>query len=123
MRRLSGGVLLIVAALAAVPVATATATVRGTPTNVDDACCDPSLSFDQYGNLFMTYLFEVENTVPIALSTDGGLTFNLVGNILAPPSGTPTKSSGDSRGLFHFVDQPTITAGHGEVWVIFNAGG
>jgi len=30
MRRLSGGVLLIVAALAAVPVAPATATVRGT---------------------------------------------------------------------------------------------
>src|SRR6266852_5644375 len=187
MRRLSGGVLLIVAALAAVPVATATATVRGTPTNVDvsqrhlneseesiavnptnpknivvvtnvghkeaglkagmfegfsfdggrtwstklignydnlgDACCDPSLSFDQYGNLFMTYLFEVENTVPIALSTDGGLTCNLVANILAPPSGTPTKSSGDSRGLFRFVDQPTIIAGHNEVWMIFNAGG
>ncbi len=187
MRRLSGGLLLIVAALATAPVATATATVRGTPTNVDvsqrhlneseeaiavnptnpknivivtnvghkeaglkagmfegvsfdggrtwstklignndnlgDACCDPSLSFDQYGNLFMTYLFQVENTVPIALSTDGGLTFKLVGNIIAPPSGTPTKSSGDNRGLFRFVDQPTITAAHGEVWVIFNAGG
>ena len=117
MRRLSGGLLLIVAALATAPVATATATVRGTPTNVDvsqrhlneseeaiavnptnpknivivtnvghkeaglkagmfegvsfdggrtwstklignydnlgDACCDPSLSFDNYGNLFL----------------------------------------------------------------------
>ena len=37
-----------------------------------DACCDPSLSFDQYGNLFMTYLYQVEDEVPIALSTDGG---------------------------------------------------
>src|SRR5213080_4490541 len=46
--------------------------------NLGDACCDPSLSFDQYGNLFMTYLFQVENVVPIALSTDGGLTFSVI---------------------------------------------
>src|SRR5258706_12094542 len=51
----------------------------GNNDNLGDACCDPSLSFDQYGNLFMTYLFQVENTVPIALSTDGGLNFNVVG--------------------------------------------
>ena len=44
-------------------------------------------------------------------------------NIVAPPSGTPTKAAGDSRGLFRFVDQPTITTGEGMVWVIFNAGG
>src|SRR5262249_30522560 len=81
--------------------------------NVGDACCDPSLSFDQYGNLFLTYLYETENTVPIALSTDGGLTFNVIANITAPPKGTPTKASGDSRGLFRFVDQPTITTGSG----------
>jgi hypothetical protein len=91
--------------------------------NLGDSCCDPSLSFDQYGNLFMTYLYQTENTVPVALSTDGGLTFNIVTNIVAPPKGTPTKASGDGRGLFRFVDQPTITTGHGEVWVVFNAGG
>src|SRR6184192_4074260 len=39
----------------------------GNNDNLGDACCDPSLSFDQFGNLFMAYLFEVENTVPIAL--------------------------------------------------------
>ena len=88
-----------------------------------DSCCDPSLSFDQYGNLWFTYLYETENVVPIALSTDGGLTFRLVTNIVAPPSGTPTKAPGDNRGLFRYVDQPTITSGAGEVWVIFNAGG
>jgi BNR/Asp-box repeat protein len=88
-----------------------------------DGCCDPSLSFDQYGNLFFTYLYETENVVPVALSTDGGLTFKLVTNIAAPSRGTPTKSSGDNRGLFRFVDQPTITTGAGEVWVVFNAGG
>lgn len=103
--------------------ATWTTRLIGNNDNLGDACCDPSLSFDEYGNLFMTYLYEVENTVPIALSTDGGLTFNVITNIAAPPKTTPTKSSGDNRGLFRFVDQPTITAAKGEVWVIFNAGG
>ncbi len=103
--------------------ATWTTRLIGNNDNLGDACCDPSLSFDEYGNLFMTYLYQVENTVPIALSTDGGLTFNIITNIAAPPKTTPTKSSGDNRGLFRFVDQPTITAAKGEVWVIFNAGG
>jgi hypothetical protein len=97
------------------------ATGAGDP--LGDACCDPSLSFDEYGNLFLTYLYETENVVPVALSTDGGLSFSVVANIAAPPGGTPTKSARDDRGLFRFVDQPTITTGAGEVWVIFNAGG
>ena len=88
-----------------------------------DGCCDPSLSFDRYGNLFFTYLYQVENEVPVALSTDGGLSFNVVANIAAPPGNTPMKGQGDNRGLFRFVDQPTITTGAGEVWVVFNAGG
>ena len=95
----------------------------GNNDNLGDACCDPSLSFDAYGNLFMAYLYQVENTVPIALSTDGGLTFNVIANVGAPPKTTPTKASGDSRGLFRYVDQPTIIAAQGEVWVVFNAGG
>lgn len=88
-----------------------------------DGCCDPSLSFDRYGNLFFTYLYQVENEVPVALSTDGGLTFNVIAKIAAPPGNTPMKSQGDNRGLFRFVDQPTITTGAGGVWVVFNAGG
>src|SRR5438105_3319656 len=97
--------------------------IIGNYDNLGDACCDPSLAFDEYGNLFMTYLYQVENTVPIALSTDGGLTFKVIANISAPPGNTPTKASGDNRGLFRYVDQPTITAAKNEVWVIFNAGG
>ncbi len=103
--------------------ATWTGHLIGINDNLGDACCDPSLSFDQFGNLFLAYLFEVENVVPVALSTDGGLTFNVIEEVIAPPQGTPTKSGGDNRGLFRFVDQPTITTGHGEVWVVFNAGG
>ena len=95
----------------------------GNNDNLGDACCDPTLSFDRFGNLFLSYLFEAENQVPIALSTDGGLNFNVIARVVAPPQGTPTKSGGDNRGLFRFVDQPTITAASGEVWVIFNAGG
>jgi hypothetical protein len=87
-----------------------------------DACCDPSLSFDQYGNLWMTYLYQVEDQVPIALSTDGGLTFTVVANISAADL-PAKKAASDTRGLFRFVDQPTIISGHDEVWVVFNAGG
>ena len=90
--------------------------------NLGAACCDPSLSFDNYGNLFLTYLFNVGNVVPIALSTDGGLHFNLIANIAKPPKQS-LSAGGERRGLFRFVDQPTITAGEGEVWLIFNGGG
>src|SRR6266705_1851428 len=88
-----------------------------------DTCCDPSLSFDEYGNLFMTYLYNMENTVPVALSTDGGLTFNIIAKIAKPASLAGRNLGGERRGLFHFVDQPTITAAKGQVWVVFNAGG
>jgi Neuraminidase (sialidase) len=89
--------------------------------NLGAACCDPSLSFDGFGNLFLTYLYNVGNIVPVALSTDGGLNFTLLGNIDNPS--TQTAASSERRGLFRFVDQPTIVAGKGEVWVVFNAGG
>ncbi len=88
-----------------------------------DTCCDPSLSFDEYGNLFMTYLYNVEKVVPVALSTDGGLSFSVIANIAEPAGLGKTKAARSERGLFRFVDQPTIISGHGEVWVIFNAGG
>ncbi|MGE5221414.1 MAG: hypothetical protein ACM3PY_03190 [Omnitrophica WOR_2 bacterium] len=97
--------------------------IIGNNDNLGDSCCDPSLSFDRYGNLFMTYLYQVENVVPIALSTDGGLTFNVIANIGDPNNSSGTKASSDNRGLFRYVDQPTITAAENEVWVVFNAGG
>jgi BNR/Asp-box repeat len=94
----------------------------GTGDPLGDACCDPSLSFDHFGNLWMTYLYQVEDQVPIALSTDGGLSFTVVANVSAADL-PAKKASADTRGLFRFVDQPTVIAGHGEVWVVFNAGG
>ncbi|HEV2581282.1 MAG TPA: hypothetical protein VGT44_10570, partial [Ktedonobacteraceae bacterium] len=102
--------------------ATWTTKLIGNNDNLGDACCDPSLSFDNYGNLFMTYLYNVELEVPIALSTDGGLNFKLIANIAKPPKQSLATSS-ERRGLFRFVDQPTITAAEGEVWLVFNGGG
>jgi hypothetical protein len=87
-----------------------------------DTCCDPSLSFDEYGNLFMSYLYNVDNTVPVALSTDGGLTFTVIAKIDKPASLTNPAGNGH-HGLFRFVDQETIIAGKGQVWLVFNAGG
>ena len=88
-----------------------------------DTCCDPSAAFDQYGNLFLSWLYNVYQVVPIALSTDGGLTFSLIATISAPDSLMKTKASRDERGLFRFVDQETVTTGASSVWVVFNAGG
>jgi hypothetical protein len=93
----------------------------GNNDSLGDACCDPSLSFDNYGNLFLAYLFNVEDTLPIALSTDGGLSFNVIANI--PGIGKRNGKGAGEKGLFRFIDQPTITAGQGEVWAIVNVGG
>ena len=66
------------------------------------ACCDPNLAWDTFGNLFLTYLGNA-NTVETLLSTDAGLTFsNLV-----------TLGSGN-------VDQPSVAAAAGAVWVVWN---
>src|SRR5437899_2055631 len=69
----------------------------GSNDNLGDACCDPSLSFDSYGNLFLTYLFNVEDTLPIALSTDGGLSFNVIAKI--PGIAKRNGKGADEKGL------------------------
>ncbi len=100
-----------------------TTRIIGNNDNLGDACCDPTLSFDRHGNLFLSYLYQVENVVPVALSTDGGVSFNLIANIGAGGSATASRTGTDDRGLFRFVDQPTITTGEDAAWVVFNAGG
>ncbi len=76
-----------------------------------NACCDPTVSWDQFGNLFLGYL-DSQATPPLethlAISTDGGQTFNFLASL-----GTNT-------------DQPTVTTGPGlggaggSVWVTYN---
>lgn len=69
------------------------------------ACCNVSATFDEYGNLFITYLGVVPYTyVLFAYSTDGGASF---------------------KGLTYLQklgDQPTVTAARGEVWLTYSLG-
>lgn len=73
-----------------------------------NACCDPSIAFDRFGNCFFIYLaFPTPNTSSIVVlnSTNGGSTFSLVA----------TLQTGS-------VDQPTVVTGPGpsggeSVWV------
>lgn len=68
------------------------------------ACCDPSAAFDAFGNLFFAYLGEDSNNAEVLLSTDDGQTFTHVASLPG------------------HADQPTISVGHGSVWVGFQQG-
>jgi hypothetical protein len=78
------------------------------------ACCDPTLAWDTFGNLFFTYLDANATAVVTLLSVDGGATFTT----LASFAGS--------------VDQPTVvvanTTGAGApspvaVWIVWNQSG
>ena len=83
------------------------------------ACCDPSLAFDDFGNLFLIYLDARAKRVQAAWSIDGGSTFRFLKTIDQTDNGTikppPTKGAGGGAG----VDQPTVTTGPGSVWVTY----
>lgn len=77
------------------------------PDSDDDlpvACCDPSASFDEFGNLFIAYLNNDDDVIDVSVSTDGGGTFELLATLGSD------------------ADQPTITAAEGSVWVTFAEG-
>lgn len=69
------------------------------------ACCDPTVAFDESGNLYAGYMDVRKDALHILTSTDGGATFRKLMTF-----------AGD-------VDQPTITAGAGTVWVTFQKDG
>jgi hypothetical protein len=68
------------------------------------ACCDPSVSFDQYGNCFVAYLDSADVQACLILSIDGGATFKQVANF--PASDQPTVVTG-----------PGDLPGTGSVWL------
>lgn len=68
------------------------------------ACCDPSVAFDSFGNLFLAYLNSTDTQVELLLSTDAGRSFTLL-----------KQYSGN-------VDQPTVVTGPGSVWLDFDKG-
>lgn len=76
------------------------------------ACCDPTLAWDTFGNLFLVYLDGGAANVVVLNSIDGGQTFNT----LATFAGS--------------VDQPTVVAENTTdpaapvaVWVVWNQSG
>ena len=116
------------------------------------ACCDPSLSWDSYGNLFMAWLtIDDSGAIPMAISTDGGLTFRLLKMLRPNPpkrreaiaaavgavatqarrddgEGDGEKPGGgekerDPSPKGSTVDQPTIVAGQGAVWLTWSNNG
>jgi len=68
-----------------------------------EICCDQQLAWDRFGNLWMTYLVNTNGHVLVALSTDGGITFTKVADVV---------TNGD---------QPSIAAGQNSVWISYTA--
>jgi hypothetical protein len=89
--------------------------------NLGVACCDSSLAFDRFGNLFLTYLLYSTTRVPIAISTDGGASFHRLA-FVTPVLGegaSPARRPGPPTSV---SDQPTIATGAGSVWVTYTGG-
>jgi hypothetical protein len=100
--------------------------VIGTGGTLGQICCDEQLAWDSFGNLWMTYLVNTNGNVLVALSTNGGLSFAKVAEIVPT---TPTGSKSPKGAAFkrlhksgnHFADQPSISAGAGSVWVSYTS--
>ena len=92
------------------------------------ACCDPSMSWDEQGNLFLSWLDDQRfDVIPVAISTDAGDSWELLTVLHAPEpqraarvSTSRTTQQGKSQASF--VDQPTIVAGMGMVWLVWTNG-
>jgi hypothetical protein len=92
-------------------------------------CCDQQLAWDNFGNLWMTYLIDTSGDVLVALSTNGGLTFTKVADIVpttptgskAPSGATPKRLHLPSNNPTILGDQPSISAGAGSVWVSYTS--
>lgn len=88
-------------------------------------CCDEQVTFDRYGNLWMTYLLNRSPDVLVALSTDGGRSFARVATIHPiKPVGAHSIQGAVGKGVFRdghkaSSDQPSISAAAGSVWVSY----
>jgi uncharacterized repeat protein (TIGR01451 family) len=67
------------------------------------ACCDPTLSWDNHGNLFLGYLQRNPRTIELFVTNDLGANFTNLGPVDTGAAGS--------------LDQPTVTAGANSVWV------
>lgn len=113
-------------------------TVVGNADTFGRACCDPTIAWDRFGNLFLSWLgygkLAYPTVVPILLSTDAGDTWSLLTKI-KPPAAVPASATMAIRAPLAseggprddeedrgpgFLDQPTITTGASSLWAIWN---
>jgi hypothetical protein len=64
---------------------------------------DPSVVWDEFGNLFFSYIPTNGTVADIVMSTDGGVTFRTLAG-------------------FNAVDQPKMAVGAGMIWIVYNNG-
>jgi hypothetical protein len=118
--------------------ATWTVSIFGRNDAFGRACCDPTLSWDRFGNLFMAWLdLSDAGAIPVAISTDGGAHFSML-KVLRPnpperretggkedeldrPGGSGKERKPSPKGSS--VDQPTIATGPRSVWITWNNNG
>jgi hypothetical protein len=82
------------------------------------ACCDAQLASDDFGNIFLTYLSS-NIAVKMAISTDGGATFQPLVFLANLPTGLPVFPWKSLAKIGQTVsgDQPSIAAAAGSVWI------
>jgi hypothetical protein len=82
------------------------------------ACCDGQLASDDFGNIFLTYLSS-NISVEMAISTDGGATFQRLPFLTSLPFGLPVGPWRRLAAVGQLVsgDQPSIATGAGSVWI------
>jgi hypothetical protein len=103
--------------------------VIGTGGALGEICCDQQLAWDRFGNLWMTYLVNTNGNVLVALSTDGGLSFTKVAEVVpttptgskAPSGATPKRLRSPSNNPTILGDQPSISAGPSSVWISYTS--
>ncbi|MGH8093992.1 MAG: sialidase family protein [Chthoniobacterales bacterium] len=86
------------------------------------ACCDAQLASDDFGNIFLTYLSS-SVAVKMAISTDGGATFQPLAFLTSLPVGLPAfpYKSLAAPGQVVSGDQPSIATGPNSVWISWTA--
>ena len=70
------------------------------------ACCDPTLSWDDHGNLFVGYLQRNPRTIELFVTSDLGANFTDLGPV--------------DTGAARTLDQPTVVAAENSVWVTWH---
>jgi hypothetical protein len=101
----------------------------GTADPLGAICCDEQLAWDRFGNLWMTYLVNTNGDVLVALSTDGGVTFTKVVEIVpTTPAGVAAPADAVSKRVRPLLalatpsgDQPSIAVGANSVWVSYTS--